>query len=84
MGSARAVSIFAISAARRATSFSAASDFFFSGASSLRLPAFDVRATWLLYAAAFVSLWGTAVTFYRGRHYYLEEPKAKVSSLSDD
>lgn len=55
-----------------------------STALALRLPVGDMRAMWLLYGGLFVSLWGTAVTFYRGRHYYLEEPQTKVSSLSDD
>lgn len=51
---------------------------------ALRLPIGDTRCMPLLYGALAVSLWGTAVTFYRGRNFYLEEPLTRKSSLRDD
>jgi cardiolipin synthase len=51
---------------------------------ALRLPHGHSYGMPFLYVALFVSLWGTAVTFYRGRNYYLEEPRERSSALADD
>lgn len=55
----------------------------FSGL-ALSRPVGDPLAQWFLYIACAVVLWGTAVTFYRGRSYYLEEPKVRKDILGDD
>ncbi len=44
----------------------------------------EFLATPLLLAACVVSLIGTAMIFYRGRRYYLEEPTGRSRAVSDD
>lgn len=48
---------------------------------ALYLPAYS---TALLLGACATSLFGTAMTFYRGRRYYMEEPKGKTRTTGDD
>ena len=42
-----------------------------------------VSASPLLLVACAISLTGTAMAFYRGRCYYLEQPRPEARSVSD-